>query len=90
MNDKIGELMARFRYWRKRAAHHTSRGAALRCIARADLLKQAIREELGYALGRVSASPRGLEAGGAELRAYWDEIDVTGGEVQLDLPLRRM
>src|SRR5690349_7090194 len=37
MNDKIGELIARSRYWSERAAHHTDRGAALRCAARADL-----------------------------------------------------
>jgi len=61
MNDKIGELIARSRYWSERAAHHTDRGAALRCAARADLLKQAAEDELGYALGRMSTSPRALD-----------------------------
>ena len=61
MNDKIGELRARFRYWSERAAHHKDRTAAQRCTARADLLKQAIKDELGYALGRVSVSTRELD-----------------------------
>jgi len=80
MNDKIGELMARSRYWSERAARHTDRGAARRCAARADLLKQAIEDELGYALRRLRRAVTPLR----------DEAEVNGfmgGELQLELPL---
>jgi len=90
MNDNIGELIVRYRYWSERAAHHTNSDATRRCAARAERLKQAIKEELGYALARVRGLPRGLEVGDAELRAYCDEIDGDGSmryEIQLDLPL---
>jgi hypothetical protein len=79
MNDKIGELIARSRYWSERAAHHTDRGAALRCAARANLLKQAIKDELGHALGRMHrVTPFRDEAGGDGFMR---------SEVQLELPL---
>src|SRR5690349_1044632 len=84
MNDRIGELIARSRYWSERAARHTDRGAALRCAARADLLKQAIKDELGHALGRMSASPRALELADFDLRAHWDHIDLTKLAESLD------
>jgi hypothetical protein len=92
MSDKIGELIARSRYWSERAAHHTDRGAALRCAARADLLKQAIKDELGHALGRMSASPRELEVLDTMHRVtpFRDEAGGDGfmrSEVQLELPL---
>ena len=53
MNDKIGELMARYRYWSERAALYTDLDAVRRCADRAERLQHAIREELGYALGRM-------------------------------------
>ena len=53
MNDKIGELMARYRYWRERAALYTDLDAVRHCAGRAERLQHAIREELGYALGRM-------------------------------------
>ena len=77
-------MIARSRYWSERAAHHTDRGAALRCAARADLLEQAIKDELGHALGRMSASPRELEVADSDLRAYWDQIDLTKLAESLD------
>jgi hypothetical protein len=77
MNDKIGELVARCRYWTERAAHHTNRDAALRCAARADLLKRAIEDELAHALGRGGASTREFEVADSNLRAQWDDIDLT-------------
>jgi len=81
MNDKIGELIARSRYWSERAAHHTDRGAALRCAARADLLKQAIEDELGYALCRMSASPREVQLELPLLLCAWSVRRQRNGEV---------
>ena len=67
-----------------RKVRHTDRGAARRCAARADLLKRAIKDELGHALGRMSASPRALEVADFDLRTHWAQIDLTKLAESLD------